>query len=79
MEDIREIHYNGWRNSRKLIDIEVNELISDDNGSWIGKCIDTYGFVKYGDTKIQVIDRMRTELHRRGYDVGNLPEVMGIK
>lgn len=77
MEDIREIHYNGWRDSKKFIDIEVNELIPD--GGWIGKCKDKLGFVKYGDTKLQVIDRMRTQLSKLGYEVGNLPEVMGIK
>jgi len=75
-EEQRGAMYNAWRNSKKNIDIDVKELETKDG--WIGTCRSEFGFVKYGDTHIQVVDRMRTELAKRGCEVGNLPEVMGI-
>ena len=75
-EEQREAMYNAWRNNKKNIDISVTKL-PNENG-WIGQCKSEFGFVKYGDTNIQVVDRMRTELAKRGCEVGNLPEVMGI-
>lgn len=68
--------YSSWRNSKKNINIIVSKL-PNENG-WIGQCDSEFGFVKYGDTHAQVVDRMRTELSKRGFEVGNLPEVFGI-
>jgi hypothetical protein len=76
-EDIRETHYNAWRNNKKFVDISVTEL--DTKDGWVGQCKGTFGFVRYGDTHSVVVSMMRTELTKRGYEVGNLPEVMGIK
>lgn len=75
-EEQREAMYNAWRNSKKIVEIDVKKLCK--NKGWVGTCKTEFGFVKYGDTRIQVIDRMRMELYKRGYEVGNLPEVMGI-
>ena len=75
-EEQRKSMYNAWRGKKNNIEIDVKELETKDG--WIGTCRTEFGFVKYGDTHIQVVDRMRIELAKLGCEVGNLPEVMGI-
>lgn len=75
-EDIRQIHYDAWAKGKKFMPIEVKQ--TDDGQSWMGTCKRKFGFVVYRDTKQQVIYAMATELHKRGYEIGNLPEVTGV-
>ena len=77
MEDIRKIHYDAWKRSKNNMDITVKELSTKDG--WIGQCKDRFGFVRYGNTHIEVVSAMITALDIRGYEVGNIPEVMGIE
>ncbi len=77
IEDIRQTHYDAWKSNKKFIDIEVKEL--EDKSGWIGTCKTELGIVIYRDTKQQTIYAMVGALSAKGYEVGNLPEIYGIK
>lgn len=76
-EDQRSSIFNTWRKSKKLVNIDVKKMPNECD--WIGSCRTNFGFVKYGESHIQTVNMMITELSKRGCEVGNLPDVIGIK
>jgi len=79
-EDIRQVHYDAWKKTKKWIDIEVLEL--KDGSGWIGKAkpkeVGDPACIVYRDTKQQTIYAIVSKLNGKGFEVGNLPEIYGL-
>lgn len=74
-EDIRQVHYDAWAATKSFVSIEVVE--NKEAGGWWATCTElNLGALK--NTKQEAIKALYDMVHREGYEVSNLPEVMGI-
>jgi len=73
MEDSqREAMYNGWKNSKKWVDVKLTQL---ENGKFEASCeIETL----IRDSKSQAIYAIAGNLSAKGYEISNLAEIQGI-
>lgn len=74
-EDIRQVHYDARAATKSFVSIEVVE--NKEAGGWWATCTElNLGALK--NTKQEAIKALYDMVHREGYEVSNLPEVMGI-
>lgn len=76
MEDSqREAMYNGWKNSKKWVKVEVRQL---KEGDWVATSIGEPEAVQYRNNKQDVISAIYSDLYYKGYEISNLAEIQGI-